>query len=369
MLIKHPTLYHIDENDNVRVWWMETKGSSYRTVSGIEDGKLVTSGWTIATPKNVGKANETTGEEQAELEVESKYLKKAEKKYSYEKTKAAKSHIIQPMLAIKWADIKKKDEVVKGCWVQPKLDGIRAIVNKDGIWSRNGKPIVSSPHVLTALENFFNYFPNSILDGELYNHNFRDDFNEISSLVGQKKPTPEDLANSKEHVQYHVYDIITNLNFADRITILENLFKNAVIKKNPVRLVDTEYCANIEHVDAFYAKYLEVGYEGQMIRLNKPYEHKRSKSLIKRKEFFDAEYRILSISEGKGNWAGYAKSVECIDDQGRKFSAGIKGSQEFTKKLLSMNPKTCTVRSPNMTPDGIPRFGVAVAFYENEREL
>ena len=46
--MKYPTLYHIDENDNIRVWWMEQEGDKYRTVSGIENGQLVTSEWKLA---------------------------------------------------------------------------------------------------------------------------------------------------------------------------------------------------------------------------------------------------------------------------------------------------------------------------------
>lgn len=368
--MKYSLLYNLDENDNIRIWYMERDGDKFRTISGIEDGKLVTSKWTVAKPKNVGKSNETNGEQQAELEIAALYKKKQDQKYSTNKENATRSNILQPMLAIKWADLKNVDEVVKECWSQPKLDGIRALVSKEGIKSRNGKDIVSCPHIIDQLHKFFKHHPYIVLDGELYNHQFHDDFNEIASLVKQIKPTQEDFDKSNRFVQFHVYDAIgPGLDsYKERVLTLHNM-SSSFEENLSVKLVKTTYCDSIEFVDVMYASYLEHGYEGQMIRLDKPYEHKRSKGLIKRKEFFDAEYKILSITEGKGNWSGHAKSVECITEDGKPFSAGIKGNQEFTKRLLEGPlPKLCTIRSPNLTPDGIPRFGVAVEFFQHKRE-
>jgi ATP-dependent DNA ligase len=369
--VKYDTLYNIDENDNVRIWYMERDGDKYRTVSGIEDGVLVYSGWTVAKPKNVGKKNETTGAKQANLEIQSKYDKKLDQKYTTVRGDAARMNFTQPMLAVKFKDIKDQSIFNKENFSQPKLDGIRAVVTKGAIYSRTGKPITSCPHILEELAPIFDKNPDLVLDGELYNHIYKDDFNSISSLVTKKKSTDADFQKTKELVEYHVYDLVDHQGFLFKER-LDKIF-NSVFLYIPtlscVKLVETRAVSGMESMNSCYSDYLENDYEGQMIRLNAPYEFKRTKSLIKRKEFFDEEYEVISLIEGEGNWSGYAKSVLCKTKNGTKFSAGIKGNQEYTRELLlGPLPKSCTVRSPNLTPDGKPRFGIAVAFFEGKRE-
>ena len=361
----YDTLYHVDGNENVRVWWMEQDGDKYRTVSGIEGGQLVTSEWKIAKAKNVGRANATTAEEQAASEIESQYTKKLDRKYSRTKNTASKSNIIEPMLADKY-----KGWILSWgyAYSQPKLDGMRCIATKDGLFSRQGKPIVSVPHIVEALKPTFAAFPNLILDGELYNHDLRDDFNELISIARQMKPTVDDLAKAATHIQYHVYDMISSEPFLNRyISLSETPF----IWTDTVKLVETKEILSSEELDWQYAALLAQGYEGQMIRRDATYEQKRSKNLLKRKEFIDEEFEVLEILEGEGNWSGYAKSVRCRTSDGVIFNAGIKGTQEFTRKLLAQTPvpKTVTVRYQNKTPDGSLRFPIAVAFYENERDV
>jgi DNA ligase-1 len=365
MLTKFDTLYHIDGNQNVRVWWMEQNGDEYRAVSGVENGQLVTSEWKKAKAKNVGRANATTAVQQATAEIESQYTKKLDRKYSRTKDTASKSNIIEPMLA---ATYKGWDSSWKYVYSQPKLDGMRCIATADGLFSRGGKPIVSVPHIERALKPLFDLKPDLILDGELYNHALRDDFNELISIARQMKPTQEDILKAKDNIDYHVYDVIQGLDFGDRHSFLKSIV--AGINSDSIKLVPTIGVSSEEALDVVYAELLQEGYEGQMIRLDTPYEQKRTKNLLKRKEFIDDEFEVIEILEGLGNWSGYAKSVRCKTKEGVIFNAGIKGSQEFTKKLLTQKPvpKTVTVRYQNVTPDGSLRFPIAVAFYENERD-
>lgn len=121
-----------------------------------------------------------------------------------------------------------------------------------------------------------------------------------------------------------------------------------------------------EMLDQLYADYIQDGYEGQMVRIDAPYEQKRSKNLLKRKEFQDAEFTLIGLEEGLGNWAGYAKRAIFRLKDGREFGAGIRGSQEFCKALLNERDthinKPATVRFFNYTPDGVPRFPVVTEF-------
>ena len=105
-----------------------------------------------------------------------------------------------------------------------------------------------------------------------------------------------------------------------------------------------------------------------MLRLNKPYEQKRSKSLLKRKDFITEEFPVESLEQGTGNWANVIKSVVCRAKNGKTFGSGLKGTHEYAKSLMGKSFKFATVRYFELTPDGVPRFGIVVDLHENERK-
>ena len=145
-------------------------------------------------------------EAQVVSEVDASYVKKQHQgKYHANKKHTSKgAQYIECMLADKY-DAKKHNKFPYIS--QPKLDGIRCIVKKDGMWSRNGKRIVSAPHIFYAMESLFKDNPDLIFDGELYADKFANDFNAICSLVKKTKPTAEDLNASAKQIQYHIYDL------------------------------------------------------------------------------------------------------------------------------------------------------------------
>jgi ATP-dependent DNA ligase len=169
-------------------------------------------------------------------------------------------------------------------------------------------------------------------------------------------------------VQYHVYDAIMEGSFEKRSDFL--FFQLA---HNPlINLVPLSIASNENHIEILLNTWLEHGYEGQMLRVpHSSYEGKRSKNLIKHKEFEDGEFEIDSIEEGKGNWAGYAKSVVIKLKDGTKQSSGVRGSQEFLKDILAHADEYThvTVRFQNKTEDGKLRFPVVVAFWKGKRDL
>ena len=130
-------------------------------------------------------------------------------------------------------------------------------------------------------------------------------------------------------------------------------------------LVQTDCVKNKEELDERYSEYLADGQEGQMIRVNGPYENKRSRFLIKRKEFVDEEFKILGITEGKGNRSGMFGRAQCVTKDGVEFEANARGNEQFYTDLFENREKyvgeMATVRYQNLTPDGKPRFGVIVA--------
>lgn len=353
----YPTLYKRTSAGKIQIWFIERNGEKYRTTSGQIDGKHTTSEWTVAKPKNEGRANATTAEEQAISQIESIYEKRAKQNYYYDIKDVDGTMYFKPMLAVKWADVKDKikDESVM---MQPKLDGMRCIAKSDGLWSRNGEPIISAPHIMEALAPIFEGRPDLILDGELYNHDLKDDFNTIMSCVKKKKPSDEDLLVSRNNIQYWIYDVPSY----EKGNLSRDSFINVIIPAEHPHLVTvTTDIVDLDKVDEKAAEYIELGYEGAMVRIkHAEYENKRSKNLIKWKEFVDEEFTIVDILEGEGNRSGVAARAVLALGDGRTFRAGIIGNLDYCRDLLvnKKDPigKPGTVVFQNFTPDGIPRF-------------
>ena len=361
----HPKLYKVTSTGATQVWWLEREGGRYCTHSGQVDGAIVVSEWTRAEPKNVGRSNQTSPEEQARAEVAAKYELKRKKGYRDTPDAAAKSDRFQPMLAKPFDDY--SDKLTYPLYSQPKLDGVRCIAKYEGLFSREGNPIVAVPHIYAALRPFFARMPHIWLDGELYNHMFHDDFNEIVSLVRTPKPSEEHLKLTAELVEYHVYDSPADEPFITRIQRVQEIC-DAVGK--PLVFVQTELAPTPAHLDGQYEAYLDQGYEGQIVRCNTNYEEKRTKNLLKRKEFVDSEFEVLDIEEGRGNAAGGAKRVwlRLDTDPNEKFKADMMGTVAQRKQILRDKAKyigkMATVKYfKQRTPAGIPRFGKVKVFW------
>lgn len=366
-MMKLPTLYSRTSTGAVQEWTIEIDGDRYRTIHGQTDGKKQTTEWTVASPTNVGRSNKRDGNQQAEFEARAAWKKKSESGYYQDPKDIDKPPFIEPMLAQKYED--RKDEITFPIWSQPKLDGIRCICTRAGMFSRQGKRFVSAPHIQQALEGFFRKHPDVILDGELYCDKLANDFNKICSLVKKQKPSKDDLAESARIIEYHVYDKVdTTLMFSERYRWLE---ENLPADRNKeIRLVMTVEVVHPKELDHIYGGYIEDGYEGQMVRIDGPYEQKRSKHLLKRKEFQDAEYRIKEIGEGEGNRSGMAGFAIMENKNGSTFRSNIKGSHEFLTELWNDRERVigqkATVQFFNLTPDSVPRFPYVIAIRNYE---
>lgn len=245
------------------------------------------------------------------------------------------------------------------------------IATAEGMFSRLGKPILSCPHIMEALKPAFDADPDLIFDGELYADKLSDNFNEIISLVRKQKPDAVHFAKTADNIQYHVYDLPSHDGgFVDRYVALTSVLPESSVL---VR-VETSGVGSQEILDNLFSTYVEAGYEGQMVRTSKGrYKNGRSVDLLKRKDFVDAEYRIVSVNEGNGNRSGMAGYITYDLGDGRTFDSGIKGSWRYATQLLRDANKYVggvgTVRYFNLTPDGVPRFPVTVAVYESDRDM
>lgn len=358
-------VYKLDSTGKIRTWQYEVQGAGWRTISGILGGTMVVSEFTICTP-----ASQPTAELQALFEAEAELTKKLKRDYhtTIEGTSVAK--YFAPMLAEKY----NPKDVEPGDMAQPKLDGIRCIATAKGLRTRKGELITSCPHILEALRPLFDLNPHLTLDGELYNHDFKDNFNELASIIRKQTPDAAQLERAARDIQFHVYDLVFGRNLEmvseDRIVHLNRLSQDF---HPSIVLVPTEQVVNDAEMRAFFAKQVAQGYEGAMHRKQgQGYHQKRSKALRKFKEFQTAEFVVSKVLEGVGNWAGHAKAIEFIvrdeagnevlTESGERPKAGIKGDKAFTKELLDRAVAIVTVQYFELTPAGVPRFGVAIDF-------
>jgi DNA ligase-1 len=238
--------------------------------------------------------------------------------------------MIKPMLAYK-VDKKPVDWSEK-VFIQPKLDGVRCIFTKDGAYSRTGKEFKNLAHVKYDLTDFFRKHPNVILDGELYNHALKDDFEKIISLVRKQKPTEEDARDAQHLVQYHVYDGIHNMlhdvNYEDRFNWLTRYLPIAAT----MTLIKNTVVDSYDEAKMLHNVHLAQGYEGSMLRLNKKYEHKRSYNLQKFKDFSDTEATIVGYEAGKGKFTGLIGKFLMLDDDGIMFGCPIGKGYNFADR-------------------------------------
>jgi len=357
--MKLETIYKKTKTGATQEWTIEVSDNKYRTHSGQVGGQITTNAWTVVYGKNEGKANGTTDIEQALKEAIAKRTKKLESGYFESITNIDTKQYFEPMLAAKWEDY--KDKLTYPIYSQAKLDGIRCILTKDGMFSRNGKPIISAPHIFDSVKPLFETNPDLVFDGELYADKFANDFNKIVSLVKKTKPTADDLKESKELIEYHIYDLpSSDKNFVHRAYDLAILFETHKELHPHCRIVETYKVPSEDVVTELYEKYVEEGYEGQMLRLDGKYENKRSKNLLKHKSFVDEEYTILDICEGEGNRTGTAGYMVFETAEGKPFKSNVKGTWDETAEMLKSKKeligKQATIKYFNLTPDGIPRF-------------
>ena len=340
-----PKLYSRNTDGTVQEWSIIVDGNKYATVHGKQNCLMVTSEWTIINEgKNLGKKNATTPDQQAYDEALSRWEKKVKSGGYWENVKDIdKIKFVEPMLAETYHKLSKKPDFKKDRWgMECKYNGNRCIATKHGLHTRKGEKYISVPHIEGALKEFFKSNETAELDGELFNNDLRQQLNEISKLIRKTKHVSnEDLAASEKLVKFFVYD---GYNFKDGDNFLDEdapheerknwIDKNVIpISKYFVK-TDLEIVKSEEHMNELFLKLIEDQQEGGMLRkMNSPYEHKRSKFLLKVKTDESDEAIILDIKDGDGNWSGAATNVT-LDWNGKVFDGVFKGKYELRAEIL-----------------------------------
>ena len=357
-----PTLYRQSSTGVVLQWRTWVKGRTVWTEHGQKGGKLQVGQDLIKEGKNLGRSNATTPESQALAQAQQEHNAHLKKGYGLSAQIAATTKnilaAVEPMLA--YPIEKRPKAAVFPARAQPKLDGMRciAIISNGSValFSRTQKPINSVPHITAELEQL--YKGRTItLDGELYCHAMKEDFNTLMSLARR-----DDVHEDSKALEYHVYDCASAPGgHANRMKGLH--------EGKHVFLVETVVVETQDDLEEYQAKCVAAGYEGAMYRNPAmPYENKRSAGLLKVKTFQDAEFRILGVEEGAGKLMGAVGAFVMQTENGVGFKAKPMGtlelSQEYWRTRKALVGRYGTVKYQGKTPDGSLRFPVMKCLVE-----
>lgn len=328
----------------------------------------------IKTGKNIGKKNETTTLEQAIADAQGKFDKKLKQGF-VRTTKDAEAGKVDkvikggmlPMLAHSYDDY--KDKVVFPCYVQPKLDGERCVAMKVKgtvtLWTRSRKQITSCPHIVKELQQMLLHVADDVtLDGELYNHDMRDQFEELMKAVRKREPT-----EASKKVKLYIYDVvhpehIGPLTYEARLGWLSYELPDWA---ESVKFVATCKVKGHSTIETLHDTFVKEGYEGLMVRsADGLYENKRSKHLLKFKKFKDAEFPIVGVIKGEDNTVVFV----CMNDKSKSFKVTMSGdktkNQAYLKNHKLWNGKKLTVKYQDLTgKNGVPRFPVGLRIRED----
>lgn len=338
------TLYSKDSKGNLRIWCVFTDGKDVVVRHGLLFGKIQEKRYT-AEGKNCGKANETTPEQQAILEAEAKYVKQLKSGYFSDKDEALAFQEFTPMKAQNYKDYAHK--VVYPCYMQPKLNGQRLMIDKNGVaWSKQGEPLELPSHWTGVKELAIQL---GGLDGEVYAGLESEGGLSLQRIISAFRKPNEDTHKLK----YYIYDLPIDLPQEDRVhTIAEDIENSSCIIPLHCMPVDNE-----AQGDAEYNRRVSQGFEGVVYRnLNGEYEFgKRSYNLIKRKPRQTAEATVLSVEKDRNGWG----ILSCKTFEGIEFKCQMKvdaGDRNYRlyENALELIGKVIEFEYEELSDAGVP---------------
>ncbi len=349
MNLESTTLYIKDAKGALRQWSISVKDE----IIIIEHGQVGGTQQKVIEEVEEGKGGRTL-EEQIQLRVSSRINKQKDKGYKESISSAEKGAINmlglkKPMLARTFESISSVN--FDNAYVQHKYDGNRCLIANLGgekiAYTRNGKRYKTIDHILDNLS-----MPvNAIIDGELYCHG--ETLQTIVSWCKRDKPIPE-----SKKLKYHCYDIISPNKFSDR---LSQLYNNVSGSDN-FEIVPTLKVHNYDQLMDCFKESRKLNYEGTILRWGDAgYEDaKRSKYLVKIKEWLDSEFVVIGINPSVDYWA----ILTCAIESGKTFSVSAPGTIEQKREVLMNREKylgrRVTVQFSGFTKDGIPFHPVAI---------
>lgn len=272
-------------------------------------------------------------------------------------------------------------------WLQPKLNGVRALYQAGHFQSRDEIPWPKDmlKHLTQPLQLMF---PDerTVLDGELYVHGWPlQRINQAVAVNATVRGANEDTP----FVEYHIFDRVSyELPFEER-------FFNFMLQKNglfvpeiKVRKVETIRCNDTTLAEDFYAIQVSKHYEGIMYRIGDcPYTRPKEEThtrhvqnlkvrtrylsdknnrvwhMLKRKDWQDDEFTCVRVEEGEGKRSNMVGAIICETSRGQYFGVGSGLTEEECIRYYENPPigRKIKVKFLCYTSDGIPFNPVVLA--------
>jgi hypothetical protein len=231
------------------------------------------------------------------------------------------------------------------------FQGVRALYDgHGGFFSRNGNRF-------PAPDWFSAGFPKYPLDGELWCG--RGEFQQAVSIVRSEK-----RAADWKFVKYLVFDTPLHPGkFEERLEAIRDAITQ---EKTPHAVaVGQVKCSGKAHVIAEMRKVIDQGGEGLMLRQpGSRYQHGRSSTLLKVKEFTDAEALVMSHEMGQGRNQFRMGALHCELPNGKQLRVGT-GFSDAQRNKPPKKGSIITFKYQELSDEGIPRFPVFLRVRED----
>ena len=307
-----PRLYKPTKTGAIQICDISVSGAVVSTTFGQLDGKLQTSTDTCS-PKNTGRSNETTAEQQAILEAQSKFAKKVKSGYSQELTSTPTVQLPQKVKTYQ----DNKHLVSYPCYATPKYNGLNGtywlLPDKTlKLTSRGGDELPPIPHLEPTILKMMEHFKTTCINGELYISG--ESLQNITSAV--KKP--KELSKSLVFIPFELP--LVSAPYKDKVSLL-------------IKYIPIVYITREEMLEEFFTVTVEAGYEGIVIyNTDSIYQfNQRSSTVLKYKPVADAEYKILSYTTDRNGHPVFT----CETHDGKQFKVKPKGTDEERKQIIT----------------------------------
>ncbi len=214
------------------------------------------------------------------------------------------------------------------CWMEPKLDGYRFMIEFDGdgayrVVQRSGADYTGRLGFIAEqlVETVKRLHPGGCcIDGEM--------------LAGNSWGLTNTLVTTKTKIDrsrliFYAFDFIEGGSqritderaLYERNTLLADLIETADVLN--VSMVIHVECENVEDIERHFGTFIETGFEGGMIKdPNGRYEARRSPAWLKYKPWVSTDGWIIGFDEGKGRLVGSLGALQLKMPDGSEVEVG-----------------------------------------------
>ncbi len=265
--------------------------------------------------------------------------------------------MIKPMLAKELKAFRHK--LAFPVLVQPKLNGVRMIVEDTRYYSRTGKALNISEALAKEIKSIRRYLVNICLDGELYRHGVP-----LGCIVGNAKSLK--THRNDVDLQFHFFDLADAcLGTSQRMSKLRKIPQTKRIRRVPVQVAN-----NDQDISSWLDHYVKQGYEGIMVRsFDSHYQQRRSSNLLKEKPWLYTQAQVVGFVEGKGKYKAMLGAMKIVGvENGTAYRANLGGGfndaerHRLWKNRFSLAGLIVSFKYLELTEAGVPYGLIFVEF-------